>query len=206
MEAIEESTQLSDSMRQAVALLADEDVDENSTSSSSPRRDSTFLNVVALGNVIKINDTEVEKEIKVVKRTIPTSFLDVDLIEIAEVFVAEENIDSTEGPKWFKPIFGNLLPVRFDNESFGCLSSHPSLAFRTTMIWKDNVYERKFVKLLPYSSRNTASDIVKVWAFSVDLAQEGGGTSTFSKQTTYDPATNKALLQEALDQVEELQD
>jgi len=31
---------------------------------------------------IKINDTEVEKEIKVVKRTIPTSFLDVDLIEM----------------------------------------------------------------------------------------------------------------------------
>lgn len=77
---------------------------------------------------------------------------------------------------------GNLLPVGFDNESFGCLSSHPSPAFRTTMIRKDNVYERKFVKLLPYSSRNTASGIVKVWAFSVDLAQEGGGTSTFSKQ------------------------
>ena len=50
------------------------------------------------------------------------------------------------------------------------------------MIRKDNVYERKFVKLLPYSSRNTASGIVKVWAFSVDFAQEGGGTSTFSKQ------------------------
>jgi len=41
--------------------------------------------------------------------------------------------------------FGNLLPVGFDNESFGCLSSHPSPAFRTTMIRKDNVYERKFV-------------------------------------------------------------
>ncbi|EXC32471.1 hypothetical protein L484_012638 [Morus notabilis] len=48
MEAIEELSQLSDSMRQAAALLADEDVDENSSSS---RRDSTFLNVVALGNV-----------------------------------------------------------------------------------------------------------------------------------------------------------
>ncbi|KAJ9552555.1 hypothetical protein OSB04_016600 [Centaurea solstitialis] len=49
MEAIEELVQLSDSMRQAAALLNDEDVDENSSSSSS-RRGSTFLNVVALGN------------------------------------------------------------------------------------------------------------------------------------------------------------
>ncbi|KAL5778551.1 hypothetical protein ACOSQ2_009288 [Xanthoceras sorbifolium] len=49
MEAIEELSQLSDSMRQASALLADEDVDESSSTSS--RRSSTFLNVVALGNV-----------------------------------------------------------------------------------------------------------------------------------------------------------
>ncbi|TXG53490.1 hypothetical protein EZV62_022659 [Acer yangbiense] len=49
MEAIEELAQLSESMRQASALLADEDVDESSSSSS--RRGSTFLNVVALGNV-----------------------------------------------------------------------------------------------------------------------------------------------------------
>ncbi|KAM5550142.1 dynamin-2A-like [Rosa sericea] len=49
MEAIEELLQLSDSMRQGQAVLADEDVDENSTASS--RRSSTFLNVVALGNV-----------------------------------------------------------------------------------------------------------------------------------------------------------
>lgn len=35
-------------MRQAAALLADEDVDENSSS----KRSSTFLNVVALGNVV----------------------------------------------------------------------------------------------------------------------------------------------------------
>ncbi|KAL4580822.1 hypothetical protein LXL04_017026 [Taraxacum kok-saghyz] len=48
MEAIEELVQLSESMRQAAALLNDEDVDENSSSSS--RRGSTFLNVVALGN------------------------------------------------------------------------------------------------------------------------------------------------------------
>ncbi|KAD3067399.1 hypothetical protein E3N88_35279 [Mikania micrantha] len=48
MEAIEELSQLADSMRQAAALLNDEDVDENSSSSS--RRPSTFLNVVALGN------------------------------------------------------------------------------------------------------------------------------------------------------------
>ncbi|XWS24690.1 hypothetical protein CRYUN_Cryun27aG0005000 [Craigia yunnanensis] len=47
MEAIEELSQLSESMRQAAALLADEDVDENSSS----RKSSTFLNVVALGNV-----------------------------------------------------------------------------------------------------------------------------------------------------------
>ncbi|KAL7237903.1 hypothetical protein ACSBR2_004077 [Camellia fascicularis] len=47
MDAIDELAQLADSMRQASALLADEDVDENSSSS---RRPSTFLNVVALGN------------------------------------------------------------------------------------------------------------------------------------------------------------
>ncbi|CAO2829869.1 unnamed protein product [Amaranthus hypochondriacus] len=53
MEAIEELAQLSDSMRQAAAVLADEDVDDtsSSSSSSSSRRNSTFLNVVALGNV-----------------------------------------------------------------------------------------------------------------------------------------------------------
>ncbi|XP_010548480.1 PREDICTED: dynamin-2A [Tarenaya hassleriana] len=47
MEAIDELSQLSDSMRQAAALLSDEDPEE----SSSSRRPSTFLNVVALGNV-----------------------------------------------------------------------------------------------------------------------------------------------------------
>ncbi|XP_022152464.1 dynamin-2A-like [Momordica charantia] len=51
VEAIEELAQLADSMRQAAALLADEDIDETSTSSTSSRRPSTFLNVVALGNV-----------------------------------------------------------------------------------------------------------------------------------------------------------
>lgn len=45
MEAIEELVQLSDSMRQAAAVLADEDVDNY-------KRPSTFLNVVALGNVV----------------------------------------------------------------------------------------------------------------------------------------------------------
>ncbi|XWS18028.1 hypothetical protein CRYUN_Cryun32bG0007100 [Craigia yunnanensis] len=49
MEAIEEFAELSESMRQAAAVLADEDVDD--TSSSSSKRSSTFLNVVALGNV-----------------------------------------------------------------------------------------------------------------------------------------------------------
>ncbi|XP_071698490.1 dynamin-2A-like [Rutidosis leptorrhynchoides] len=48
MDAIEELAQLADSMRQAAALLNDEDVDDNSSSNS--RRPSTFLNVVALGN------------------------------------------------------------------------------------------------------------------------------------------------------------
>ncbi|XVE89349.1 hypothetical protein DITRI_Ditri19aG0195000 [Diplodiscus trichospermus] len=49
MEAIEELAELSESMRLAAAVLADEDVDE--TSSSSSKRSCTFLNVVALGNV-----------------------------------------------------------------------------------------------------------------------------------------------------------
>ena len=48
MEAMEELSQLAESMMQAAALLADEDVDEGSTK----RRTSTFLNVVALGNVV----------------------------------------------------------------------------------------------------------------------------------------------------------
>ncbi|XP_010490897.1 PREDICTED: dynamin-2A [Camelina sativa] len=47
MEAIDELSQLSDSMKQAASLLADEDPDETSSS----RRPATFLNVVALGNV-----------------------------------------------------------------------------------------------------------------------------------------------------------
>ncbi|CAI9786968.1 unnamed protein product [Fraxinus pennsylvanica] len=46
MDAIDELSQLANSMRQASALLADEDVDETTSS----RRPSTFLNVVALGN------------------------------------------------------------------------------------------------------------------------------------------------------------
>ncbi|KAI3874865.1 hypothetical protein MKW98_019438 [Papaver atlanticum] len=49
MEAIEELLQLSESMLQASSVLADEDVDDSSSSSS--KRSSTFLNVVALGNV-----------------------------------------------------------------------------------------------------------------------------------------------------------
>ncbi|GLT90709.1 hypothetical protein SLE2022_086290 [Rubroshorea leprosula] len=49
MEAIEELSELSESMRQASALLADEDVVEEISSSSN--RSSTFLNVVALGNI-----------------------------------------------------------------------------------------------------------------------------------------------------------
>lgn len=51
MEAIEELSQLADSMRQAASVLADEDVDESNSSSSS-KRPSTFLNIVALGNVV----------------------------------------------------------------------------------------------------------------------------------------------------------
>ncbi|GFY94674.1 dynamin-like protein 6 [Actinidia rufa] len=47
MDAIDELAQLSDAMRQASSLLADEDVEE---SPSSSKRSSTFLNVVALGN------------------------------------------------------------------------------------------------------------------------------------------------------------
>ncbi|KAF3791358.1 Dynamin-2B [Nymphaea thermarum] len=46
MEAMEELVQLSDSMLQAAAVLDDEDVDE-----ASRRKASTFMNVVALGNV-----------------------------------------------------------------------------------------------------------------------------------------------------------
>ncbi|KAI8010066.1 Formin-like protein 14 [Camellia lanceoleosa] len=47
MDATDELTQLTNSMCQASTLLANEDVNENSSSS---RRPSTFLNVVALGN------------------------------------------------------------------------------------------------------------------------------------------------------------
>ncbi|KAJ8759509.1 hypothetical protein K2173_007126 [Erythroxylum novogranatense] len=52
MEMTEELVQLSESMQQAAELLADEDVDDSSTiSTDTSRRSSTFLNVVALGNI-----------------------------------------------------------------------------------------------------------------------------------------------------------
>lgn len=51
MDAIEELSQLSHSMRQAAGLLADEDIDETSSSASS-KCSSTFLNIVALGNTV----------------------------------------------------------------------------------------------------------------------------------------------------------
>jgi hypothetical protein len=51
MAAIEELSELADSMRQASALLADEDIDET----SNTRRPSTFLNVVALGNIVSLH-------------------------------------------------------------------------------------------------------------------------------------------------------
>ncbi|KQK02008.1 dynamin-2A [Brachypodium distachyon] len=47
MEAIDELVQLSESMRQAASLLADDDPSDD----AAPRRPSTFLNAVALGNV-----------------------------------------------------------------------------------------------------------------------------------------------------------
>ncbi|KAL5200463.1 hypothetical protein ABZP36_021666 [Zizania latifolia] len=47
MEAIDELSQLSESMRQAASLLADDDPSDD----TAPRRPSTFLNAVALGNV-----------------------------------------------------------------------------------------------------------------------------------------------------------
>jgi hypothetical protein len=50
MEAVEELTQLSESMRQVASLLADDDPCDD----SAPRRLSTFVNAVALGNVVSI--------------------------------------------------------------------------------------------------------------------------------------------------------
>ncbi|KAL5704031.1 dynamin GTPase [Ranunculus cassubicifolius] len=50
MESIDELYKLADSIEQATSVLADEDVDESSSASSS-KRAATFLNVVALGNV-----------------------------------------------------------------------------------------------------------------------------------------------------------
>uniref|UniRef100_A0A0E0CR74 dynamin GTPase n=1 Tax=Oryza meridionalis TaxID=40149 RepID=A0A0E0CR74_9ORYZ len=47
MEAMDELVQLAESMRQAASLLADDDPSDE----ASPRRPSTFLNAVALGNV-----------------------------------------------------------------------------------------------------------------------------------------------------------
>lgn len=54
MEAMEELIQLSQSMMQGAALLADEDIDESSPSPSS-KRSNTFLNVVVLGNVVSVS-------------------------------------------------------------------------------------------------------------------------------------------------------
>ena len=50
MEAIEELSELSESMRQAASLLADDDPSDD----AAPRRPTTFLNAVALGNVVSI--------------------------------------------------------------------------------------------------------------------------------------------------------
>lgn len=77
----------------------------------SRSKKSNADSLATIASKIKMNDTKMEKDIKVVKRTIPTSFLDVNLIEIAEVHVsrrAEENVDSTEGPKWFEPMWDYL--------------------------------------------------------------------------------------------------
>ncbi|CAN6281688.1 unnamed protein product [Urochloa humidicola] len=46
MEAIEELSELSESMRQAASLLADDDPSDE----AAPRRPTTFLNAVVLGN------------------------------------------------------------------------------------------------------------------------------------------------------------
>ncbi|BAF26174.2 Os10g0185200 [Oryza sativa Japonica Group] len=51
MDAVEELTQLSESMRQVASLLADDDPCDD----SAPRRLSTFVNAVALGNVVGCN-------------------------------------------------------------------------------------------------------------------------------------------------------
>jgi dynamin GTPase len=48
MDAMDELVQLSESMRQAASLLADDDPSDD----SAPRRPSTFLNAVVLGNVV----------------------------------------------------------------------------------------------------------------------------------------------------------
>jgi dynamin 1/3 len=48
MEAIEDLIELSESMRQAASLLADDDPSDENAS----RRPSTFLNAVVLGNVV----------------------------------------------------------------------------------------------------------------------------------------------------------
>jgi hypothetical protein len=48
MDAMDELVQLFESMRQAASLLADDDPSDDAT----PRRPSTFLNAVALGNVV----------------------------------------------------------------------------------------------------------------------------------------------------------
>lgn len=54
MEAIDELVQLSESMRQAASLLADDDPSDETAS----RRPSTFLNAVALGNVVSAPPSE----------------------------------------------------------------------------------------------------------------------------------------------------
>lgn len=50
MEAMEELSELAESMRQAASLLADDDPSDD----TAPRRPTTFLNAVALGNVVSI--------------------------------------------------------------------------------------------------------------------------------------------------------
>nr|YP_009045723.1 orf120a [Batis maritima]AIC83326.1 orf120a [Batis maritima] len=84
-----------------------------------------------------------EKGIKVVNRTIPTSFLDA---EIAEVFVAEENVDSTEGPKWFEPMWDYLAKGVFPqdkNEARNLIRQAHRYA-----ILANRLYRRSFFEVL----------------------------------------------------------
>ncbi|XP_028057530.1 uncharacterized protein LOC114261454 isoform X4 [Camellia sinensis] len=103
MDTIDELAQLADSMRQASALLADKDVNENSSSS---RRPSTFLNVVALVNTGIICLTSCSSTTPI---AIVVALLALPVATATSSLSGNRRIFSSRRFDWFLMTFGSIL-------------------------------------------------------------------------------------------------